>query len=133
MSSYEELKSEITSDVLFEIDHAEVAQNLDLCDVAAEIDTSEVASYVEIDPADVNWEEIVGNVLQREYDVRYMVQDAMKVQTDDITALHKMQNENRDAQQREIDDLRHEIASLRETVLILNRKLAGRPWWKFWG
>ena len=133
MSSYEELKSEITSDVLFEIDHAEVAQNLDLCDVAAEIDTSEVASYVEIDPADVNWEEIVGNVLQREYDIGFIVQDAIKMQADDITALHKMQNENRDAQQREIDDLRYEIASLRETVRILSQERTARPWWKFWG
>ena len=133
MSSYEELKSEIASEVLSEIDHVEVAQNLDLCDVAAEIDTSEVASYVEIDPADVNWEEIVSNVLQREYDVSYMVQDAMKMQADDITALHKMQNENRDAQQREIDDLRYEIASLRETVRILSQERNARPWWKFWG
>lgn len=129
MSSYEELKSEITSDVLSEIDHAEIAQNIDVCDVAAEIDTSEVASYVEIDPADVNWEEIVGNVLQREYDVSYMVQDAMKVQTDDITTLVSRTN----AQQQQIEDLLYDVAALRETVLILNRKLARRPWWKFWG
>ena len=129
MSSYEELKSEITSEVLSEIDYAEVAQNIAEGDIAAEIDVSEVASYVEIDPADVNWEEIVSNVLLREYDVRYMVQDAMKVQTDDITTLVCRTN----AQQQQIEDLLYDVAALRETVRILSQKRNARPWWKFWG
>ena len=121
MSSYEELKSEIASDVLSEIDHAELAQNIDAADVASYLDTCDIAAEIEIDPADVNWEEVVGNVLQREYDVNHIVQDAMKMQADDITALHK-----------QIDDLRYQVSALRETVSILDRKLA-RPWWKFWG
>jgi hypothetical protein len=128
MSSYEELKSEIISEVLSEIDHTEVAQNIDVGDIAAEIDVSDVASYVEIDPADVNWEEIVSNVLLREYDVRYMVQDAMKVQTDDITTLVCRTN----AQQQQIEDLLYDVAALRETVRILSQK-RNAPWWKFWG
>lgn len=133
MSSYEQLVSEITSDVLSQIDLSEVVEQFDTSEIAGELCVEDVASYVEIDPADVNWEEIVGNVLMREYDVPNMVEVALKMRADDITALHKMQTENQDEALSQIDRLRYDVSALRETVLILNRKLARRPWWKFWG
>ena len=132
MQSYEILVSEITSDVLSQIDTSDIAENIDISEIANELCAEDIASYVEIDPADVNWEEVVGNVLAREYDVPNMVEIALKMRADDITALHKMQTVNQDEALSQIDRLRYEINSLRETVLILNRKIA-RPWWKFWG
>jgi len=114
MSSYEELKSEIASDVLSEIDLDEIVGRIDTSEIAGELCVEDIASYVEIDPADVNWEEIVGNVLMREYDMQTLVGDTLKLQEEVI------------------DHLAYDVEALRETVRILDRKLS-RPWWKFWG